>query len=114
MARAGNPLTKKTNLCSEKADFISAFSYEEGDFFEGQFRDKWFSQWFYRNVSRRTSQISSGSGIFVMVASDFSAHEKSQQYLQQYIRDFFVHGISFQEAALVDFTISQKEAVSLV
>ena len=49
-------------------------------------------------------------GFFVMVASDFSAHEKSQQY----IRDFFVHGISFQEAALVDFTISQKEAVSLV
>ena len=53
-------------------------------------------------------------GFFVMVASDFSAHEKSQQYLQQYIRDFSVHGISFQEAALVDFTISQKEAVSLV
>lgn len=53
-------------------------------------------------------------GFFVMVASDFSAHEKSQQYLQQYIRDFSVYGISFQEAALVDFTISQKEAVSLV
>lgn len=53
-------------------------------------------------------------GFFVMVASDFSAHEKSQQYLQQYIRDFSVHGISFQEAALVDFTISPKEAVSLI
>lgn len=53
-------------------------------------------------------------GRLVMVASDFSAHEKSKRYLEEYVRDFFSHGISFSEAALVDFSVSRQEAVSLI
>ncbi len=54
------------------------------------------------------------AGRFVMVASDFSAHEKSARYLAKYLQDFGKGGIYFSQSALVDFSVSPKEAVSLL
>lgn len=42
---------------------------------------------------------------FVMVASDFSAHEKSERYLAGYLREFSQKGIAFSQGRLVDFSI---------
>lgn len=51
---------------------------------------------------------------FVMVASDFSAHEKSERYLAGYLRDFSQKGIAFSQGRLVDFSVSPRQAVSMI
>lgn len=51
---------------------------------------------------------------FVMVASDFSAHQKSERYLAQYLREFAQNGMGFSQGMLVDFSVSPQEAVSMI
>ncbi len=51
---------------------------------------------------------------FVMVASDFSAHQKSERYLAQYLREFAQNGMGFSQGMLVDFSVSPQKAVSMI
>ena len=51
---------------------------------------------------------------FVMVASDFSAHQKSERYLAQYLREFAQNGLGFAQGMLVDFSVSPRQAVSMI
>lgn len=52
-----------------------------------------FTEMFLAELSRYLP----AQGFFVMVASDFSAHEKSQQYLQQYTGIFLCMEFLFKK-----------------
>lgn len=51
---------------------------------------------------------------FVYVASDFAGHERSEFFFQLSLNQFKLHGITFQNSAIVDFQCTPEDASALI
>lgn len=62
----------------------------------------------------KLSEYLSSTRSFVFVASDFAGHDRSEFFFQLSLQEFKRHGITFEQAAIVDFECSPAGATNLI